>query len=302
LPLDLTHTISTLDFVSARMDQRGKLINARLYNDFMSAIANIAQDFDGVFAHRFSGHDNASFIEYEEGSPNFSLFKVSPNGWNISKDFIRYDDFVWSDYGGIGFDIIRSMSGHKYKTMNANLLIDGDFVLFPMQSNAQIYQILDDAIYVANQKNKLLVIKEHPFPSSGFTAKDILHYLMSNGIGSNKAVVAGMNVNIDGLINGCSEVWTINSAVGFRATLLGKRVVTLQRTDYSVFGNVVSSVFDVDLPPSVSMDKVKRYFDWYLRKFTVDINAADFHEKLRERLSRIKDGASDPAYIFGLQS
>tara|TARA_R110001606_G_scaffold53139_3_gene131286 strand:- start:104 stop:961 length:858 start_codon:yes stop_codon:yes gene_type:complete len=271
--LDLTATVSTKLFFDQRKEHPLKVKNLTKVNDFLRTVEKLAHKYEGKLSHIDLYDRSDPHLVYEEGNPNFRLYKVSPNG-----TFINYHDeqnHFWKTTP-INEDTVEkvlSMQNNKYSTSQGQLSTPERFVLVPLQKAILENRFLEVVARRAKVNKSYVVFKEHPCSSEKETLEEIVASVKNK---SDYTIFAPKDVSIDALIEECHSVWTLNSGVGFTALLRGKTVVTFKGTDYSVFDNKAPSQRDL-----------YQFITWYYDVFSIDIKADNFESRLDQRFDAV---------------
>ena len=284
MPLDLTATVSTKLFFDQRKEHPLKVNNLTKVNDFLKTVEKLSHKYEGKLSHIDLYDRSDPQLVYEEGNPNFRLYKVSPNGI-----FINYHDeqnHFWKTTP-INEDTVEkvlSMRNNKYNTAKGCLTLPDKFVLVPLQRAILENQYLEVVAKWAKASKSYVVFKEHPCSSEEETLEEIVASVKNR---SNYTIFAPKEVSIDYLIEKCHCVWTLNSGVGFTALLRGKAVVTFKRTDYSVFDNRVTRLLDAPKVKAPSQRDLFQFITWYYDVFSIDIEADSFENRLDQRFDAV---------------
>jgi hypothetical protein len=280
LPLDLTKAISSRKFFEQRKQHPLKIKNLPQVHKFLKTVIELSKNYKGYLSHidNYSGKDG--HLVYEEGNPNFNLYKVSPNGifinyYNQSNDYWKTTEIRKGTV-----DTMLALSNNKYEVASSLVCLPKNFILFPLQRAIAENYYLESVAKWAKINKVYVVFKEHPCSSEETTFAEIINSVKNR---SEYTMFVNKKANIDYLIDKCNRVWTLDSGVGFTATVKGKPVATFRPTDYSVFGNQVSTLRDAALIKAPSKEELHRFLTWYYDVFTIDIDSSDFKERLSYR-------------------
>lgn len=284
MPLDLTAIVSTRLFFEQRKMHDLKVNNIAKVNGFLKAVENLADKYNGKLSHIDLYDGSGGQLVYEEGNPNFRLYKVSPNGI-----FINYHDeknHFWKttpiNEGTV--EKVLSMQNHKYDTAKGQPHLPEKFVLVPLQRAILENEHLERIAQWARVNKSYVVFKEHPCSSETESFDQIIASIKGR---SRYTLFASKDACIDYLIEKCQSVWTLNSGVGFTALLRGKPVATFLKTDHSVFGNRVRNVIDASQVKAPSQRDLFQFITWYHDIFAIDIDADDFESRLDQRFDAV---------------
>jgi hypothetical protein len=298
LPLDLTHTIQPDKFKAQRFNEESKLINLPTYEKFHSALNKLKDAYECSIKHRYVSTSKPHYLEYEEGNPNFSLFKLSPNGWFIS-DFSRGNQLWLKE--PIDKDLstrLEMLPNSKYQCGEVTPDLPDDFTLFPSQGDLNELPLILQMARKAKELKRSFVVKEHPFQGPELTIQKIKRSIKYFGLDSDYFSIVPSHTNTNAIIHRASEVWTLSSGVGFSALVFGKHVVSFRDTDFSCLGNRAGTIEEAISLPKITEDKRLRFLSWYLNKFTININDVNFEDKLEHRVERFSSGKQTPTLIF----
>lgn len=297
MPLDLTHAISTKKFIEGRNRHGIKLLNVPQYNKFNNALSSLSKSFSGVVCHR-DNHFALPHLQYEEGNPNFNLYKASPNGWFVS-DFSQQND-LWRSHkvndGSV--EKLLSMSNHKYALSSGVADVPDRFILVPLQ------RAIDDLWFAkmvaswAKVSGVDIVFKEHPCSSERYTFEQIQLIYAKAGAANQHCHFVDMSSDTSQLIDQCEAVWTLTSGVGFTALAMGKPVAAFADNDYSCLGNRVSTADEACAVKAPKTSDLYRFLSWYYN-FCIDIDDDCFIDKLEDRMHRVFNLEQTQLEIFG---
>jgi hypothetical protein len=284
LPLDLTATVNTKLFFAQRKMHDLKVNNIAKVNGFLKAVEKLAEKYSGKLSHidRYDGADPQ--LVYEEGNPNFRLYKVSPNGVFINNHDEQNHFWKTTPINERTVEKVLSMQNHKYNTAKGQPDLPEKFVLVPLQRAIMENKHLERIAQWARVSKSYVVFKEHPCASEDESFDQIIASIKGR---SRYTLFASKAASIDHLIEQCHSVWTLNSGVGFTALLRGKPVATFLRTDHSVFGNRVRNVVDASKVEAPSQRDLFQFITWYHDIFAIDIDADDFENRLDQRFDAV---------------
>lgn len=298
MPLDLTRTIQPDKFRAQRINQKSKLDNLPEYEKFHWALDKLKDSYDCSIKHRYLNTSASNYLEYEEGNPNFSLFKLSPNGWFISNFSEGNQLWVQEPIDEDALAIFDGLPNAKYKSDGFIPELPEDFILFPSQGDIDELPILLQLADKARELKTPVVIKEHPFQGPELSLSKIRSALKVAGLNGDYIWVVEADANTTEILNRAREVWTLSSGVGFSALVLGKQVIAFRDTDFSCLGNLARDVPDALSLPKISTEDRLKFLSWYINKFTINVYDELFEQKVEQRISMFSKGTHCPALLF----
>lgn len=285
--------------------------NAHWFDKFNKTLVKFVKNFDGNIVYNdFEASSNLALshdtLQYQEGSPFFYFFKLSPAGYFINN---YYPQNLWENYSIDDniLDFLISKDANKYKQPENIADIDYPFILFALQNNIIVenyYKTIEEVVLWAKETKTHVIFKKHPF-SYKMDANDryFLELEFRNKT-SEFVKVVDQSVNTEFLIRKSKAVWTLNSAVGFSALLHQKPVSMLTNgkkieTDYASLAKICSTPEEAFDNQPQKIETLKRFFSWYYHTLILDLSHEKFEENLHNRLKLCFEDKKNVNELFG---
>lgn len=272
-----------LHWAAMRMRMPAKLKNYYKFKKFSDEVYKL--DFENVVYHQDQKRPIKSLV-YNEGSPNFNLFKLTPFGDMI----IRFSvDDVWSTTA-IDSDIFSkfsTMKNEKYHNASKEIYIDRPYDLFFMQlSKTFDYAAMQDALIYAKDSKTFTIFKGHPLAAD---APSTDAWNLFSDLHSEYSMFIS-EANNHKLVQNAKRVYSADSATTLNAILLRKPVFTYRATDMFPIAPVITSAYEMShIVPDE--ETVARYLSWYLHKLCIDIDT-NFSEKIERIITMFNKGST----------
>ena len=146
-----------------------------------------------------------------------------------------------------------------------------------LQSNFEPLYLFKSIVKILNKKNISLVVKRHPLCNNEALEKLLFRYEKQN-----KIIL--FNGSIHHAISRCSNIYVINSGVGFEALLHLKPVVTFGKSDYMSVTKNICNLSDIDENPwyvlsEEQKDKIKIFLYYFINEKCVELNNKKYIKK-----------------------
>lgn len=229
-------------------------------------------------------------LVYNEGSPNFAKFKITPNAEYIITNprlnlwqGIKSDPNIWDRVAGVN---------EKYDVQESNVELDREYDLFLLQM-AQTKDLKEtvDALFYATKNKRYTVFKKHPVVGDGTDFDSLWEVFKQKGIVSDYTVLLDGGEN-ESLIRGASLVYSADSAVTYNAVLQGKPVATYRDTDLSEIVPVIKSARNIADLRAPNRKDVEQFLTWYHDRLIVDVTLDGYKDKRDHVINMYMNGAS----------
>lgn len=301
MPLDLTHLQTALNWSIERRSTPSKLANAKYIQLFNKHVRSTQNDYNGYIRYfELPAKTRSDHLVYIEGTPFFSLFKLTPNGYFI--DYYQPDDY-WKSAETDPKIIQRLLARNANKYIQTSDTIDLNldrYILFPMQRPSLQIKLIEQCLQWAKDNKRHIVFKTHPMPVDEVDLMVYWSDFNNRGLLSKYSHLVD-NVNTDVLVDNCEMVWTTNSGVGTQALLKGKAVAYFENDYDFTYGPIATFCKSVDdaANATISIDNVEKYFSWYYHKFAIDMQAVNYREKINQRFDMFYNRGYTVEQLFG---
>lgn len=253
--------------------------NFHRFKKFTDVLQQI--DIDKVSRH-LEEHPGNGMLIYNEGSPCFDYFRLSPHGEHINH-FTKHD--LWLDVEPDEkildkFPVFSS----KYNTDEIVSTYENYRLFFMQDSSTHNVKGFVSALRSATKHKKLTLFKGHPV--SPIPAHEIWEWAKQEGLVSEYSVFV-MSCPFN-LIKNADCVISDNSTMNLTATLMGKPSLMYRPNEYWPLSHIIEDDnFDV---PIISNDIIIQYLTWYYHVFCIDTNNPLFPVKIERIINQFKQG------------
>lgn len=256
-------------WAQARAHTPLKLLNLPILKDFEERLELL-----NILAHHVD--EQVPGLVYSEGSPNFSMFKLTPNGVYIGNKNPMLHLWKRVDIDTTCITNLLAKANEKYKVEDEIVIFDKPYHLFLLQmASSKDLESTVKALHYATTNRLRTVFKTHPVPGDGTDFTKLWDAFKRHDLISDYTILVD-KANVDSLIKNASFVYSSDSAATFNAVLYDIPVATFRPMDLSEIVPIINSPSD-KITPVVDKD---RFMSWYCNNLTIDIDKISCNTKL----------------------
>ena len=258
-----------------------KLKNTNKLKFFEEVLFSISQECIHTDLYR-----DGRRLVYSEGSANFDLFKLTPQGDYISQNPMLN---LWKrcDVDSKILSVFEHLSNTKYEQPSVQTSIGRPYNLFLLQmaSTVDLTPTLD-ALKYATEMKRYTVFKIHPAVGDGTDFYDLWDKFSHHGIISEYTPLVEGDLNT--LIEHADIVYSADSACTFNAMLKRKTVYNYRSNEFSEIVPIIQSSKQLD-EYIIPEEDLLRFLTWYYYVLTIDIRST-FDGKIEKIISSFESG------------
>jgi capsule polysaccharide export protein KpsC/LpsZ len=286
---EVEKNLSTERWNKLRENDPLKLVNIGRLSKFNNTLREIQKEMkcEGLIQH-FDMFKNPAQsttkrnIIYFEGSPNFNHFRVTPDGYNILS-FPRFNFWKKHDVDSNIREKLLELPNNKYNQQENVAKVKGKYNLFVLQNPWIDQHIIRDVLRYAKETKTHTVFKGHPIIRGKVKIEIMWKKFYDEGLISEYSSLV-KDVNLDPLIDKADLVILKSSGAGMQALIKGKKMVLYKDCDYSEVVPLITTMSELGEVKQYSKKDQDRFLSWYYNKFSIDVDASDFKEKLTTRI------------------
>lgn len=273
-----------------RSDSPLKLDNVNTLKQFETVLCSITKQY----THCDVSNSRNNQLVFSEGSANFGLFKLTPNG-----DYITHNPMLhlWkkSDVDSNILKTFEGMTNSKYSQPRCVNTPNTPYNLFLLQMASTVdLKPTVDALKYASEQKRFTLFKIHPAPGDGTDFNLLWEMFKKNDLVSDYTVL--VDGSLSELISEADIVYSADSACTFNAILAGKPTFNYRTNEFSEIVPLLRTSKDMTIP-TINHTDVLRFLTWYYYKLSIDINSPIYQQRIKYIVDAYHSGKST-AEIF----